>query len=334
LAETAVDTSTALIAEADPALLEAVRALAAEAPLPARFENIDCGTAGWTDKTLIDSRAFYPKVSMPAKARLEHYATHFNMVEVDSTYYALLPPSTAVRWLEATPDDFTFDIKAHPVVTGHPIDIGRLPKDLKHSLEGSGIKGRAYRNQLPDEIANEIEARFMELLGVLQVGGKPGCVIAQFPPWFGATRGNARAIEALRARWQETPISVEFRNPSWLETGRRDRVFDLLRANQMIYVVVDEPDVKTGGVPPIIEATHPDLAIVRFHGHNASGWRRGASVWERFNYLYSPPELATWVPKVRKLAERAGRVQAIFNNCVRDYAVVDAKGLSALLVAG
>lgn len=325
--------SAPVIAEADPAVLAAARALAADAPLPARFGNIDCGTAGWTDKTLIDSRAFYPKVSMTARARLEHYATHFNMVEVDSTYYALLPPSTAERWLEATPDDFTFDIKAHPIVTGHPIDIGRLPGDLKASLEDAGFKGRTYRDQIPVEIATEIESRFMELVRVIEEGGKLGCVMAQFPPWFQSTRGNARSIEALRERWQQTPVSVEFRHPSWLEAGRRDRVFDLLSANRMIYVVVDEPNVKTGGVPPVAEVTHPDLAIVRFHGHNAAGWRSGASVWERFNYLYSPAELAAWAPKVRKLAERAGRVQAIFNNCVRDYAVVDAKGLSALLPA-
>lgn len=49
------------------------------------------GTAGWTDKTLIASGRFYPKGKSSAEERLRHYARHFSMVEVDATYYALLP---------------------------------------------------------------------------------------------------------------------------------------------------------------------------------------------------------------------------------------------------
>ena len=42
----------------------------------------------------------------------------------------VLPPEVAENWVRWTPDHFVFDVKAHPVVTGHPIDSARLPRDL------------------------------------------------------------------------------------------------------------------------------------------------------------------------------------------------------------
>ena len=108
-------------------------------------------------------------------------------------------------------------------------------------------------------------------------------------------------------------------------------MLDLLRGQKLSYVIVDEPDVPLGGVPPTALVTDPELALFRLHGHNSAGWKRGSSVWERFNYLYSPAELQRWVPTVREVRERAQQVHVVFNNCVRDYAVLGAKGLAALL---
>ena len=50
--------------------------------------------------------------------------------------------------------------------------------------------------------------------------------------------------------------------------------------------------------------------------------------------LYAPEELASWARPVRALADKASRVHAIFNNCVRNYAVLGAKGLSVLVESG
>src|SRR5688500_4002014 len=103
------------MAEADaPPLLEATE-LAERAPVPARRANVLTGTAGWTDPTLIKSGRFYPPGTSKAKARLEFYARHFSMVEVDATYYTLLTHDTVQRWCDNTPPGFVFHIKAHPV---------------------------------------------------------------------------------------------------------------------------------------------------------------------------------------------------------------------------
>jgi len=308
--------------------------LAERAPEPAVSGNLVTGTAGWTDPTLIKSGLFYPRGFNSPRARLEYYARHFAMVEVDATYYTLITQETVQRWCEATPPGFVFHVKAHPVFTGHPMDVRRFPGDLRKVLEDLGHEARVYKDKLPSELVFEIEQRFFAPLELLEQERKLGVVLLQYPPWFTATRRNARQIEATRQRYPGARFAVEFRHKSWLSPARRERVFGLLRELGMTYVCVDEPEGAVGGLPPLIEVTTPKLAIVRFHGRNRAAWaRRGASVQERFDYLYSAEELASWVPPTRRLAQSAERVHAVFNNCVRNYAVLNAKGLVVLLGA-
>lgn len=306
--------------------------LASRAPLPAAATNIVCGTAGWTDPTLIKSGLFYPKNAHNPQARLQFYAQHFSVVEVDATYYTLVSEQTVERWVGNTPAGFLFHIKAHPVFTGHPIDVSRLPKDLKHALSELGFDTRVYPRKLPAELVQTLEQRFFAPLAALDRAHKLGAVLLQYPPWFAATRGHVRAIEAVRARYPDVRFAVEFRHKSWLEPERRQRVLDLLRAQHMTYVCVDEPPGAVGGVPPLAAVTTPELAFIRFHGKNRAGWaKKGATVHERFDYLYSEAELMAWVEPARRLAQNAERVHAVFNNCVRNYAVLNAKGFSVLL---
>lgn len=309
-------------------------ALAELAPVPARVGATLLGTAGWTDPTLIACGRFYPSSVSSAVDRLTHYAAHFPMVEVDATYYAIPPASVAEHWVERTPPGFVFDIKGHPILTGHPIDRERLPKPVMQALAGvRPDKRRLYPRDIPVEVRDELVGRFRAVLEPLQVAGKLGCVMIQLPPWTTATRGSVRELEKLPELLPGVTIAVEFRHGSWLEPERRARVFDLLRANQMAYTVVDEPDVPGGGVPSVVHATRADLALVRFHGHNVAGWRSGASVLERFNYLYSAQEIRAWAGPVRRLADQAAQVHAVFNNCVRDFAVINAKDLAAVLAS-
>jgi uncharacterized protein YecE (DUF72 family) len=319
---------------ADPGeeLVGEATALAARAPEPAVFGNVVCGTAGWIHPSLVKSGLFYPKGMKTSKDRLAHYAAHFDFVEVDASYYTLLPPDMAARWLEGTPPRFVFDVKAFPVFTGHPVDVSRLPGDLRVELERRGHEERRiYADKLPADVRAEMERRFRDFVDVFAKANRLGALLLQFPPWFQATRGNARVVEEVAKKLEGVPVSVEFRHPSWVGDGRRDRVFDMLRAIGASYVVVDEPAGEVGGVPPVVAVTNPELAIVRFHGQNSAAWRRGVSVAERFRYLYSPEELKAWTAPVKELAKQAKKVHAVFNNCVRNYAVLDAKGLAVLL---
>ncbi len=317
----------------DPELDHAARELAAQAPSPARAGAVVFGTAGWTDPTLLSCGSFYPDSVRNAADRLRFYAEHFPLVEVDATYYAIPSVAVAERWAARTPPGFVFDIKAHPVFTGHPIERTRLPKDVMAALEGvRPDQRRLYPKDVPEEVRTDLIARFCDVLAPLRSSGKLGCVMVQLPPWTTATRGAARQLERLPELLPNVRIAVELRHGSWLEASRRERVFDLLTCHGLAYVCVDEPDVLGGGVPPVVQATRPDLAIVRFHGHNVQGWRRGASVQERFHYLYAPEELRAWAQPVKSLADASSEVHAVFNNCVRDFAVLNAKGLAALVL--
>jgi len=312
----------------DPARLKDATELSVRAPLPARAGGVLFGTAGWTDRTLLESGLFYPRGKQDPEERLRFYAAHFPLVEVDATYYSLLPPQIAERWVSWTPESFRFDVKAFPVLTGHPIDLARLPRDLKEACQALGHERRVYPDKLPEALSSELRGRFVSFLEPLARSGRLGSLLLQFPPWFTATRGNSRKLEQLRELLPDAPLSVEFRHRTWFEETRRPRVMDLLRAHRMSYVCIDEPLMR----PDLLAVTNPELAVVRFHGRNVGGWqKRGASVHERFDYLYEPRELAGWVEPLRRLREQATAVHAVFNNCVRNYAVLNAKDLAALL---
>lgn len=308
-------------------------ALAARAALPARVGNVRFGTAGWAHPALSRDRLFYPSACKTPEGRLRHYATHFRLVEVDASFYALLAQRTVQHWVDWTPQDFQFDVKAHPVFTGHPIDRRRLPADLAAQVPSALGRGfRLYPAELPTGVVAEIEARFFASLVPLLEARRLHSILLQFPPWFEATRGRARVLERLRERYPEAPFSVEFRHPSWLSLERRQRVVDLLRAQRLAYVVVDEPDVRRAGVPPVPLVTAERLAVVRFHGQNGEAWQDPhADLAERFNYLYAPAELSAWTDSLRKLSNEAEEVHAVFTNGMRDYAILGAKGLSAIL---
>jgi Protein of unknown function DUF72 len=92
------------------------------------------GTASWTDPTLVNSELFYPPSARSAEERLRFYAEQFNTVEVDSTFYALPAERNAKLWAERTPIGFVFNIKPFALMTQHPAEISRLPKQLREML--------------------------------------------------------------------------------------------------------------------------------------------------------------------------------------------------------
>jgi uncharacterized protein YecE (DUF72 family) len=306
-------------------------ALAERAPVPARLGHVLAGTAGWTDPSLVKSRRFYPEGATSAEDRLRFYGTQFPLVEVDSSYYALPSEANAQRWAERTPPGFVFDIKAFAPLTQHPVEPARLPADLRSALPEEILhKPRLYPKDLPGEVHAALWERFTGALAPLARAGRLGSVLLQFPPWFTATRGNARIIEEARARLGDLQVAVELRHASWGERARLPRLVALLRSIGASYVIVDEPQGKRNSMPPAVLVADPRLAVIRFHGRRAETWAERASVQEKFDYLYDPAELEPWAGTVARLAGEVEQVHVVFNNCVSNYAVLGAKGLMAL----
>ena len=88
------------------------------------------GTASWSDPGFVER--WYPK-KMPAGERLGWYAQHFELVEVNSTFYSVPEPRMVERWCAATPDDFMFDVKLHQLFSFHSTPAKLLPPELQNA---------------------------------------------------------------------------------------------------------------------------------------------------------------------------------------------------------
>ena len=300
-----------------------------------RQPRIRVGTASWTDPTLTRDADWYPKKSMSAEARLRFYASVFSMVEVDATYYHPPTEELAALWVDRTPQDFRFDVKAYALLTQHPTRPASLWSDVAERVPAEHAdKKSIYLSHLPDDAVDDAWEHFRSALMPLHSAGKLGAVFFQFPQWFTNRRDNREYLDQLSERLPDYQLAVEFRHASWLDGDSAAKTLKQLEHLGLAYTAVDEPQGFPSSVPPVVAAT-ADLAVLRMHGHNAENWqRKGITAAERFKYLYSDEELAAWEPKVEQLAEQARETHVVFNNCYRDYGVRNAKTLADMLDGG
>jgi uncharacterized protein YecE (DUF72 family) len=291
------------------------------------------GTASWTDPTMTAAGVFYPAGSDSAEERLAYYASTFPVVEVDATYYALPVERTAQLWVDRTPPDFTFDIKAHALMTGQGTETRRLPKAIREALPGElQAKTRIYAKDLPDELRDEVWSMFRDGLAPLAERGQLGSILLQYPKWVFPSSENRALIDDAVERLRGWRVAVEFRNGSWLNEKNRDRTLAFLSERSIPFVMVDEPQGFRSSVPPEVVVTSPELAVVRFHGRNAATWEaKNITPAERFRYLYSRDELSEWVPRIRDAASQAKEVHLMFNNCYANYGTTNAREIADLL---
>jgi uncharacterized protein YecE (DUF72 family) len=301
----------------------------------AKGGKILVGTCSWTDPTLVKETDWYPKRSMSAAERLAYYAERFPIAEADSTYYFPPTPQLTKGWAERTPPSFTMNVKAYSLLTGHPAKPNSLWPDVRDSVkEEFAGKRNVYMTHLPSDAVDEVWRRFRYSLTPLIDVGKLGAVLMQYPEWFVAKKDNRAQLAAIRERWDDVPVCVEFRSPTWTATpSDRDRTVGTLRELRLAMVVVDAPPVS--GLPAVDEVTDRALAVVRFHGRNDDTWKgRTETAAERFKYLYSKKQLQSWVPRLERLADQADRVHALMNNCYQDFGVRNAADLAGLIRAG
>jgi uncharacterized protein YecE (DUF72 family) len=297
--------------------------------------KIRVGTASWTDPTLINSGRFYPASVRSAEARLQFYASQFNIVEVDSSYYALPSERNGYLWVERTPDDFVFNFKVFRIFTQHPAPLNSLPKDIREGLSPElQQKGNLYYRDLPAGVTDDLWKRFESALLPLDSAGRLGVVLFQFPPWFYPGNEQREYILSCKQRLPQYRLAVEFRHNSWLNNKNIDRTLTFLRDNDFPFVCVDEPQGFKSSVPPVAEITS-DIGLIRFHGRNKDTWeKKGIGPAERFNYLYSEEELKPWAEKIAELAKQTREMHVLFNNCYQDKAVVNARQISLMLSPG
>jgi uncharacterized protein YecE (DUF72 family) len=207
-----------------------------------RGRPVHIGCSGWNYQTWKDE--FYE--GKPARLWLQHYARFFDTVEVNNTFYRLPLTTSVARWVEETPPQFLFAVKA----SRHLTHVRRLT-DL-----GGGIE------------------RFYERLDPLVRTLKFGPVLWQLPATF--RRDDDRLATALAAL-PPGRHCFEFRHASWFV----DPVYDLLRRRGAALVIGDRPEVKKF---QSLELT-TDWTYVRFHygsrGRRGNYSERELEEWAR-----------------------------------------------------
>src|ERR671919_555633 len=235
--------------------------------------RVRIGTASWTDKTLLESGWYPPEANNPEE-RLKFYSSQFPVVEVDSTYYALPSERNAVLWVERTPKDFLFDVKAFSMMTGHPTRHRALPKDLRETL-AADAPDPLYPDKVPDEIRDRAWEMFREALMPLHSAGKLGLVMFQYPQWFMPGSKARETILAARVRLPDYDIAVEYRQGAWFaDEDATRKTLDFHRAEGIPFVAVDMPPGVKGSGPPVAEAPSERVAVGRVHWRREEKWAK------------------------------------------------------------
>lgn len=251
--------------------------------------NVRVGIAGWSYpdwKGLV-----YPQRPGRDFDPLLFMATRFRLIEVDSTFYHIPEPARTAEWARKVAGlaDFRFSVK--------------LFQGFTHTRKASLVDERAFHRAL------EPLLRYGRLSGVL----------IQWPWSFRNSKENRKVLSDLLSRFSAYPLAAELRHASWATGEARA----LLRAKGVAFCNIDQPSLAQCLGPT--SAVTSELAYFRFHGRNATAWfQEGAGRDARYDYLYSPGELAPWSDAIREASGMAKEVVVVFNNHFRGKAVANA----------
>ena len=186
------------------------------------LQPVRVGCSGWNYD---DWRGrVYPQ-GCPPRRWLEHYATLFDTVEVNSTFYRLAKPAAVSRWLEQTPPGFVFTVKASRYLT----HMKRLT-DMERGVE------RLYAGIAP-----------------LAESPRMGPMLWQLPERF--RRDDDRLAFALE-RLPPGRHCFEFRHPSWFCS----EVYGLLHTYGVAFATGHDPRRPLPDAP-----LTTDWTLIRFH---------------------------------------------------------------------
>ena len=273
------------------------------------------GTASWTDPGFVER--WYPK-KMAAHERLAWYAQHFEMVEVNSTFYSVPGERMVERWCAATPNGFVFNVKLHQLFSFHSTQRKLLPPELQRLAQTDAKEKVTASPALRDALLES----FLRPMSILQSAGKLGVFLLQLSPAFSPRKHELSELESLIEQLVEWPLAIEFRNRNWVVGEQLKSAIDFLRKHRVGFVNVDAPANDHFSIVPsdLNEVTNPDFTYLRLHGRDAKAYLTGKTVAARFNYDYSDKEIDEVADRSRRMAREAKDVHVVFNNNNLDYA--------------
>ena len=255
---------------------------------PANTSILIIGTSGLV--LPVPNKQAFPE-EFRAGSRLAWYATLFNSIEVNSSFYKVPMPLTFSKWASEVPAGFRFTVKLWQGIT-HVSGLRFLSVDVN---------------------------RFM--FAAHQLGSKKGCLLIQLPPGLKAnTEGqNANNIAQLQRLLEKIrladpdrswTIAVEFRHRSWYIPA----VAQLLSQYGAGRVLHDMPASAVTELPG-----EEPFVYLRFHGP-AGDYKGG----------YSDAVLKGWAQRIRGWQDTGKEVYVYFNNTIGD-ALANLETLRALV---
>ena len=230
--------------------------------------------------------------------QLTFISQYFNAVEINSSFYRVPTAKMTASWVRRARQPFRFVVKAHQRFT-HQRDT------LPTAKEG---------------------AEFAECLKPVAQAGMLGCVLLQFPWSFRCNEESFHWLFRIREHLEAFPLAVEVRHGSWDAPAPRYR----LRAMDLNLCNIDQPALHDC-LAPADHTTGP-IGYIRLHGRRTDTWfADNIEPHERYNYLYSPAELAEWAIRIAAVRDHADEVYVFANNHFRGQGPANALQLTALL---
>jgi uncharacterized protein YecE (DUF72 family) len=227
--------------------------------------------------------SFYPK-GLSSREYLAYYATQFDTLEVDATFYRIPALTTVEGWYNRTPAHFLFALKT--------------PQEITH-----------------ERILVDVDAVFKQFLDATEpLAEKLGVILLQFPYFnkktFAAPAEFLSRLEPFLEKLPARPrFALELRNKYWLGPP----LYDLLRKHNVALTLIDHPwmprpkEYFAKGDP-----LTTDFTYIRWLG-DRKGIEEITKLWDK-TVVDRSAELDEWVEACRNFLKRKIRVFAFANN--------------------
>ncbi len=250
-------------------------------PSAIRESLLRIGTSAFTANGWESS--FYPQ-GLPQKDFLSYYATQFDAVEVDSTFYRIPSVSMVKNWYARTPAGFLFSLK--------------VPQAITH-----------------ERVLVDAQDEFTAFLRATDaLAEKRGPILLQFPyfnrkAFTDASAFLARLKPFLERLPSEPRFALEIRNKNWLGPA----LYDLLRKHNVALALIDHPWMPRPHVwfkygDPITA----DFTYIRWLG-DRKAIEEKTTIWKE-TIVDRKSELLEWVEACRAILKRKIRIFAFANN--------------------
>lgn len=265
---------------------------------------IRIGSSSWTAPGW--NKLFYP-AKLANRDQITHYATRFDTVEIDATFYAIPARSTVLGWKSRTPDNFIFAAKVPQIIT---------------------------HEKLLEDCFAELDA-FCETISLLDE--KLGPILFQFRYFRRGEITCQQFVEKLKPVIhrvpQRIPVAVEVRNKAWHEPT----LINALKDRGAALTLIDHPYMPIAGqyLSRIESLITADFSYIRFLGDRLKTEQLiekllGELTFERA-VIDRARELSEWSKVVDHLRKRKISVYAYFNNHFSGYAPDDIERFRSLV---